>query len=127
MIAPPDAGKTIGPLCPICKKPYNEHSWLQKQDCNRRIKKYSNKSQSPTASYNSYKKINWTEPKPTKSGRDAVEIWNDLKHAWSSYKMYLMYDDKINMIIKAKLIRKLQDDLGMTQEKFTNTELHGIF
>jgi len=39
MIAPPDAGKTIGPLCPICKKPYNEHSWLQKQDCNRRMKR----------------------------------------------------------------------------------------
>ena len=90
-----------------------------------KMKKYSNKIQSPTASYESYKKINWTEPKPTKSGRDAVEIWNDLKHAWSSYKIYRLYNDKINMVIKAKLIRKLQDDLGITQEKFT--ELHGVF
>src|SRR3972149_5514330 len=84
------------------------------------MKKYSNKIQSPTASYNSYKKINWTEPKPTKSGRDAVEIWNDLKHAWSSYKMYLMYDDKINMIIKAKLIRNLQIQNFMEYSKMAS-------
>ena len=91
-----------------------------------KMKKYSNKIQSPTASrYTNYNKINWTHPKPTKSGRDAVEIWNDLKHAWSSYKIYRLYNDKINMVIKAKLIRRLQADLGMSQEKFT--ELHGVF
>lgn len=39
MIAPPDASKTLGPLCPICNKPYNEHSWMQKQDCNRKMKR----------------------------------------------------------------------------------------
>ncbi len=31
--------KTTGPLCPICKKPYNEHSWMQKQECNRKMKR----------------------------------------------------------------------------------------
>lgn len=60
----------------------------------------------------------WVEPKPTKSGRDAVAIWNDLKHAWSSYKMYRLHDDKINMVINAKLIRKLQDELTIKQDKF---------
>lgn len=89
------------------------------------LKQNLNKIQSPTEPNASYKKIEWTYPKPTKSGRDVIEIWNDLKHAWSSYKMYRMYDEKINMVIKAKLIRKLQDDLGITQEKFI--ELHGVF
>ena len=90
-----------------------------------KMKKYSNKIQSPTEPYTDYTKLKWTYPKPTKSGRDVIEIWNDLKHAWSSYKIYRLYNDKINMVIKAKLIRKLQDDLGITQEKFT--ELHGVF
>src|SRR3989304_6003992 len=96
MVAQPDAGKTLGPLCPICTEPYTD-----------------------------YTKLKWTYPKPTKSGRDVIEIWNDLKHAWSSYKIYRLYNDKINMVIKAKLIRRLQADLGMSQEKFT--ELHGVF
>jgi len=30
--------KVTGPLCPICKKPYNEHTWIQKQECNRSMK-----------------------------------------------------------------------------------------
>lgn len=32
------ADKVSGPLCPICKKPYNEHTWIQKQECNRCMK-----------------------------------------------------------------------------------------
>lgn len=39
MVAPPSPGKTLGPLCPICKKPYNEHSWTEKQECNRKMKR----------------------------------------------------------------------------------------
>lgn len=31
--------KTTGPLCPICNKPYNEHSWIQKQNCSNKMKK----------------------------------------------------------------------------------------
>ena len=73
----------------------------------------------------------WDEPTPTKSGRCVVEIWNELKIAHRSYKMYryLLGDkskitSRINMVIKAKEIRKLQADMGIRQDKFPEL---GIF
>ena len=64
-------------------------------------------------------KYKWVEPRPTKSGRNVMDIWNDLKRAWRSYKMYYyIRGDKINAVIKAKQIRKLQEDLGVKKDKF---------
>ena len=43
------------------------------------------------------------------------DIWNRLKLAWRSYKSYRMNDNKLQMIIKAKEIRKLQREMGCTR------------
>lgn len=39
MSAPPRAGSTEGPLCPVCKKkPLYRHSWEEQQECARQAK-----------------------------------------------------------------------------------------
>ena len=59
------------------------------------------------------------EPIPTKSGRKVVELWNELQDAKQQYRMYSMIEnDKINAIITAKKIIRLQDDLGITLDRF---------
>ena len=58
------------------------------------------------------------EPIPTKSGRKAVELWKELKREKHSYAILSLTNDKINAIITAKKIRKLQDDLKITPDGF---------
>ena len=35
---PTKSGKTQGPLCRICKKPFSEHSFQQQQECAKKMK-----------------------------------------------------------------------------------------
>ncbi len=69
--------------------------------------------------------IKFDEPMPTKSGRRVSEIWRDLQTSWRHYKSYRLNNDKINMVIQAKEIRRHQADLGCTLDMFP--ELEGVF
>lgn len=60
-----------------------------------------------------YDKSKWVYPKPTKSGRGVMEIWNDLKHAWKEYKMANVNNDEDEMVLNAIKIQEYQNDLGM--------------
>jgi len=37
MNAPPKSGKTQGPLCRICEKPFSEHTFEQQQECAKKM------------------------------------------------------------------------------------------
>jgi hypothetical protein len=65
-------------------------------------------------------KYKFDEPIPTKSGRSVKAIWDELQDCWASYKKYFwLENDKLNAIIQAKHIRKLQEDLGITIAEFS--------
>ena len=60
----------------------------------------------------------WTEPKPTKSGRDVIDIWNDLKDVEQKFKTARLEDNLDDMVNNAVLIQAYQSDLGLTVTGF---------
>jgi len=66
--------------------------------------------------------LKFEPPKPTKSGDDAVKIWNELKLTWGEYKTVKLENNQKKMREYATKIKSLQDDLGITQAEFA--ELH---
>ena len=64
-------------------------------------------------------KMKFDSPLKTKSGKDVVELWNEIKEQWRLYtKFKYLEPNKELQITHAKQIRFLQDDLGMKQAKF---------
>jgi len=57
-------------------------------------------------------------PKPTKSGDNAVKIWNELKETWGYYKTARLESNLEKMREYAKRIRYLQEDFGITKAEF---------
>ncbi len=58
------------------------------------------------------------QPRPTKSGKKAVEIWKELKRTWRKYKMAQFESNLSEMREFAKRIEDLQEDLGITKAQF---------
>jgi hypothetical protein len=69
------------------------------------------------------KKLKFDEPIPTKSGELVIVLWRELQECISEYKRNNLIDDKESILIKAKRIRAIQDDLGITVEKFPHLGL----
>jgi len=58
------------------------------------------------------------QPRPTKSGKKAVELWKELKTIWRKYKMAQLRSNLSEMRDNALRIRELQEDLGITKAEF---------
>lgn len=70
--------------------------------------------------------LTFDKPKPTKSGRKVIEIWNELQDCWSKYKRAKLDSDLSIMREYASRIRSLQDDLGITQAEFPELKTESI-
>lgn len=62
--------------------------------------------------------LKFQNPKPTKSGKSVVKIWNELKENWHLYKRAKLEDDFVNMRKIAVQIKNMQEDLGIKQANF---------
>lgn len=62
--------------------------------------------------------LKFTDPRPTKSGKTVIKIWNELKENWKLYKRAKLEDDYSNMQEIAAKINQLQDDLGIKKAEF---------
>lgn len=69
------------------------------------------------------KKLKFDEPIPTKSGEMVLVLWKELQECIGEYKRANLIDGKDLMIVKAKRIRAIQDDLGISVEKFPHLGL----
>ena len=62
--------------------------------------------------------LKFHSPKPTKSGDNAVKVWNELKETWGFYKTARLESNLEKMREYAKRIRDLQEDFGITKAEF---------